>query len=99
MDGVRRRRSPQLTIVNGETAFPLDRRSQHRQTCGAARHGRILKGRDSGRNEKNFVQGKQLQRFARENQMAVMNRIESATVNADLFAQRDKLIAPQRFIQ
>ena len=86
LDRVRRRRTLQLQGVESETRFAFYRRAQHLQPDSRRRRFPLeFVGRERGRNEEHAVEFQRFDRIARQDQMPVMNRIESAAEDADLF--------------
>ena len=56
---------------------------QHRQSRFSARTRWFLERRERGRNKDQLIKPKFFARLAAKNQMAVMNRIERAAIDAD----------------
>lgn len=84
VDGVGGRVASQFAIVDLKLRFRFGGTAQHLQARLRARYGVILVRRNAGGHkndscEREFFQGK-----ARQNQVGMMNRVESAAVDADL---------------
>jgi len=91
IDGVGRRWTSQLAIIHCKSGFILDSGLYHQQPYFVFGNGRGLSERrhPSG-NKDHFLSAKSLEGFARNDKMAVMNRIKGAAINCDLF-QRSML--------
>ena len=84
IDGVRGRLALQFAIIYLELRFAFDRAAQHLQTRFRGRNRSVfMRGKARG-NKNNFFERESFQSDPRENQVAVMHRIESAAVDADL---------------
>ena len=84
IDGVRGRLALQFAIIYLELRFAFDRAAQHLQTGFRCRYRSVFMRRKARRNKNDSFERESLQSEARQNQMGVMHRIESAAVNADL---------------
>ena len=90
-DGVGRRWAPQLAIIHGKSGFILNCGLYHQQPYFVSGNRRGLsKGRHSSGNKDHFLSAESLTRLARNDKVAVMNRIKGAAVDCDLF-QRSML--------
>ena len=86
IDTVRRRRSLQFAIIGHKIGLPVDCRAQHRQPQFAARLCLLFfERRERGRNENQLVEFEFLAGLPAQDQMAVMNRVERAAIDAYLF--------------
>ena len=84
VDGVRRRWSQQFAFICFKLWLAFDSRLQHFQPYFAARDRSGLLKRGNRRwHQDNFVEVECFDRFAGENQMRVMDRIERAAINRD----------------
>ena len=93
VDGVRGRFALQFAIVAPQTALRL------RSRCATSANGlpvslpnRFYEGK-ARRNKNDSFERESLQSEARQNQVGVMHRIESAAVNADLCNSIKKVLA------
>lgn len=86
LDGVGWRRTLKFHWIESKTRFAFDRGAQHFQTDIRRRELLIqfMRG-SSGRDKDNFFEIERFERVARQNQMSVMDRVESAAKDADLF--------------
>ena len=86
IDGIGRRRTPEFHRIKGKTRLTFDRSAQHFQTdIGRRQLLSQFVGRSSSRNKDNGFKVERFEGFARQDQVTVMDRIEGATENADLF--------------
>ena len=91
IDGVGRPWTSQLAIIHCKSRFSLNSGLYHPQAYFVFRNGRGLsERRQPSGNKDHFLSAKSLKSFARNDKMAVMNRIKCAAVNCDLF-QRSML--------
>jgi hypothetical protein len=74
----------QFAIVDLKLRFAFDRTAQHLQARFRTRHRVVLVRRNARRHKNDFFEREFLQGKVRQNQMGMMNRIESAAVDADL---------------
>lgn len=74
----------QFAIVHLKLRFTFDRAAQHLQTGFRCRYRSLFMRRKARRNKNDSFERESFQSEARQNQMGVMHRIESAAVNADL---------------
>ena len=79
------RRSSQSSLRNPSSLSIAARNIANRTSPLATRRG-LLERRHRGGNKNDFLQIERLARFAGKDQMPVMNRIECAAVNGDLFS-------------
>ena len=84
IDGVRGRLALQFAIVHLKLRFAFDRAAQHLQTGFRCRYRSVFMRGKARRNKNDLFERESLQSEARQNQVGVMHRIESAAVNADL---------------
>ena len=85
VDCVRRWRSQQLAFIYFKLRLAFDRRLQHFQSYFAARDRSGLLQRGNRRwNQDDLVKLERFNRFASENQMRVMDRVEGAAIDRDL---------------
>jgi len=84
IDGVRGGLALQFAFIDLKLPFAFDRTAQHLQTGFRCRYRSIFMRGKARRNKNNSVERESLQSDARQNQVGVMHRIESAAVNADL---------------
>ena len=86
VDGIGRRRTLEFHRIESKTRLAFDRSAQHFQTDIGCRELLIqFVGRSGGRNKDNCFEIERFEGFARQNQVTVMDRIEGATEDADLF--------------
>jgi hypothetical protein len=86
VDGIGRRRTLEFHRIESKTRLAFDRSAQHFQTDIGCRELLIqLVGRSGGLNKDNFFEIERFECVARQNQVSVMDRIEGATEDADLF--------------
>jgi hypothetical protein len=86
VDGIGRRRTPEFHRIEFKTRLGFDRSAQHFQTDIGCRELLIqFVGRSCGRNKDDCFEIERFDCFTRQNQMTVMDRIEGATEDADLF--------------
>ena len=86
VDGIGWRRTPEFHRIESKTRLAFDRSAQHFQTDIGRRQLLIqFVGRSGSRNKDNCFKVERFERCARQNQMTVMDRIEGATEDADLF--------------
>lgn len=86
VDGIGRRRTLEFHRIESKTRLAFDRRAQHFQ-ANIGRRELLIQSmrRSAGRNKNHRVETQRFARFTRQNQMTVMDRIEGATEDADLF--------------
>ena len=86
LDGIGWRRAIEFQPRGRKALFVRDRRVEHLPAhCCAGRRVAGLMRRLRGQNKDHFRETEGLERFAREDQMSVVDRIETAAVDADLF--------------
>ena len=91
IDGVRGRWPPQLAIVHGESGFILNSGLYHQQPYFVAGDGRgPSERRYPGGNKDHFLGAESFKGLARNDKMAMMNRVKRAPVDCNLF-QRSML--------
>jgi len=84
IDGVGGRIALQFAVIYLKVRLAFDGAAQHLQTRFRGRNrSTFMRGKARG-NKNNFFERESFQSDPRENQVAVMHRIESAAVNADL---------------
>src|SRR6266496_1827863 len=76
-------RATQFAVVQFKSGFIFDCSPHHGQPHLPACGRRTFERRSRRRNQDHLFESEQLTRFARENQMSMMYRIEGTTVNAD----------------
>jgi len=74
----------QFAIIYLKLRFAFDRAAQHLQTGFRCRYRIVFMRGKARRNKNDSFERESFQSEARQNQMGVMRRIESAAVNADL---------------
>src|SRR5688572_9542385 len=85
IDRVGWRRAFQFERIDGEVRVAFDRGAQHLQANGGRRRLLLqLVGRKRGRNENQARELQRFDRFAGQDQVPMVNRIESAAEDADL---------------
>ncbi len=86
IDGVGRRWTSQLAIIHRKSGFILNSSLYHQQPyfVSGKRRG-LSKRRHPSGNKDHFLRAKSLKGLARDDKMAVMNRVKGAAVNCDLF--------------
>src|SRR4030095_10066625 len=86
IDGVGRRRTSQFAIIDGKSGFTLDGGLYHYHPDSVSGNGGGLsKRRHASGNKDHFLSAESLKGLARNDKMAVMNRIKCAAVDCDLF--------------
>jgi len=86
VDGIGWRRTPEFDLIESKTRLAPDRSAQHFQTDIGRRQLLIhFVGRSGSRNKDNGFKVERFECFTRQNQVTVMDRIEGATEDADLF--------------
>src|SRR2546430_7751885 len=85
IDGVRGRLALQFAIIHLELRFAFDRAAQHLQTGFRRRYRSVFMRGEAGRDKNKSLERESFQSDARQNQVSVMARIESAPLNAELF--------------
>jgi hypothetical protein len=85
IDGIRRWRAPQLAIIHSKSRFVFNSGLYHRQPYFVSRNGRGLsEGRHASGNKNHLVRAESLKGLARNDKMAVMNRIKCTAVDCDI---------------
>jgi len=85
VDRVRRRWSQQFAFIDFKPRLAFDRRLQHFQAYFAARdRSGLLERGNRRRHQDEFVEAERFNRFAGENQMREMDRVEGAAIDRDL---------------
>ena len=97
IDGVRGRLALQFAIIYLELRFAFDRAAQHLHTDFRRRYRSVFVRGKAGRNKNNSFERKSFQSDARQNQVGVVHRIESAAVNADLLQFNNSFVAKRGY--